>query len=125
MNQVVLQQDNDPSFVELLRCHLADHDADPRSGARWENLRDRLLKGGMPEILWKQGAENDLLQVSSEFEKRDEGSGDRFVEQLDFTLASPRRHPEMAPLFDPPMRRLLIGSTGFGLFYKDRSRERF
>jgi len=108
-----------------LRCRLADHDADPTSGARREDLRDRLLKGGMPEILWKPGAENDLLQVSSEFEKRDEGSGERFVEQLDFTLASLRRQTEMAPLFDPPMRRLVIGSTGFGLFYKDRSRERF
>jgi plasmid stabilization system protein ParE len=71
----------------------------------------------MPEVVWKQGAENDLLEIFSSFEELEEGSGQGFVERLDFTLTHLREHPEMAPIFDPPVRRLVIGSTGFGLFY--------
>ena len=71
----------------------------------------------MPEVVWKQGAENDLLEIFSNLEELEEGSGEGFVERLNFTLAHLRQHPEMAPLFDPPVRRLVIGSTGFGLFY--------
>lgn len=71
----------------------------------------------MPEVVWKQGAENDLLEIFSNLEDHKEGSGGSFVERLDFTLASLRRHPEIAPVFEPPVRRLVIGSTGFGLFY--------
>jgi len=28
----------------MLRTRLAEHDADPTGGTRWEDLRDRLLK---------------------------------------------------------------------------------
>jgi len=44
LNQVVLEQDRDPALVNLLRRRLAEHDANPTSGVRWEELRDRLLK---------------------------------------------------------------------------------
>lgn len=76
----------------------------------------------MPEVIWKQGAENDLLQVFSEFEDREVGSGEGFVARLDFTLQHLRLYPEMAPIFEPPVRRLVIGATGFGLFYSVEAR---
>jgi hypothetical protein len=44
LNQVVLERDKDPSLIELLRHRLAAHDADPKSGTPWAELRDRLLK---------------------------------------------------------------------------------
>jgi putative addiction module component (TIGR02574 family) len=44
LNQVVLEQDKDPALVELLRSRLNDHEANPASGVRWKELRDRLLK---------------------------------------------------------------------------------
>ena len=44
LNQVVLEQDKDPALIELLRRRLNDHKAEPESGVRWEELRDRLLK---------------------------------------------------------------------------------
>lgn len=44
LSQVVLEKDKDPALSELLRKRLGDHDADPQSGTRWEELRDRLLK---------------------------------------------------------------------------------
>ena|SRR5207237_10613341 len=71
----------------------------------------------MPEIVWKQGSENDLLQIFADLEVRSEGAGARFVYKLDFTLQHLRNHPEMAPMFEEPVRRLVIGSTGYGLFY--------
>ncbi len=65
----------------------------------------------MPEIIWKQGAENDLFHIFADLEERSEGSGERFVQKVDFTLGSLRIHPKIAPLFENPMRRLVIGST--------------
>ena len=76
----------------------------------------------MPEVVWKQGAENDLLEIFSNLEEHEQGLGERLVERLDFTLAHLRQHPEMAPIFELPVRRLVIGSTGFGLFYSVESR---
>src|SRR5256885_2831408 len=76
----------------------------------------------MPEILWKQGAENDLFHVFADLEEHREGAGERFVQKLDFTLEHLRVQPEMAPLFEEPMRRLVIGATGYGLFYSVEAR---
>jgi plasmid stabilization system protein ParE len=76
----------------------------------------------MPEIIWKQGAENDLLQIFAELEEHIEGAGARFADRLDFTLGHLRAHPEMAPMFEEPVRRLVIGSTGYGLFYSVEAR---
>ena len=76
----------------------------------------------MPEIIWKQGAENDLLHIFADLEDGSEGGGERFVQKLDFTLEHLRRHPEMAPVFEEPARRLVIGSTGYGLFYSVEAR---
>lgn len=44
LNQIVLEQDKDASLVAVLRTRLAEHDSDPASGTRWEELRERLLK---------------------------------------------------------------------------------
>jgi hypothetical protein len=43
LNQVVLEKEKDPALIELLRQRLAEHEAAPESGLRWEELRDRLL----------------------------------------------------------------------------------
>ncbi len=44
LKQVVLEKDKDPALLEMLRRRLAEYTADPRSGMRWQELRDRLLK---------------------------------------------------------------------------------
>ena len=44
LNQVVLEQDKDPALLELLRRRLNENRANPESGVRWEDLRNRLLK---------------------------------------------------------------------------------
>jgi plasmid stabilization system protein ParE len=71
----------------------------------------------MPEIVWKHGAEEDLLNVFAELEDYRPGAGERFTEDLDRVLQNLRSHPRLAPLFESPMRRLVVGNTGFGLFY--------
>ena len=76
----------------------------------------------MPEIIWKQGAENDLLQIFAELEEHTAAAGVRFTSRLDFTLGHLQAHPEIAPIFEEPVRRLVIGSTGYGLFYSVEAR---
>ena len=44
LNQVILEKERDPALMDLLRRRLAEHEAHPESGIRWEELRDRLLK---------------------------------------------------------------------------------
>ena len=76
----------------------------------------------MPEIIWKQGAENDLLQIFADLEDYSEGAGERLVRKLDLTLENLKIHPEIAPIFESPVRRLVIGSSGYGLFYSVETR---
>ena len=76
----------------------------------------------MPEVIWKGGAENDLVEVFAQLEDCSEGAGIRFVHKLDATLANLRAHPELAPMFEETVRRLVVGSTGYGLFYSVESR---
>src|SRR5687768_4173780 len=71
----------------------------------------------MPEVVWKQGAQEDLVRIFSQLDEAVAGSGERFVRKLDDTLQSLRNHPHLAPVFDPPVRRLVVGNSGYGLFY--------
>ena len=55
-------------------------------------------------------------------EERREGGGEHFTRLLDGTLQTLRRHPRMAPVFERPMRRLVAGNSGYGLFYTVETR---
>jgi plasmid stabilization system protein ParE len=76
----------------------------------------------MPEIIWKRGAEDDLLRIFASLEEGQEGRGERFTLMLDAMLNNLRRHPHMAPVFAHPMRRLVAGNSGYGLFYTVEAR---
>ena len=71
----------------------------------------------MPEIVWKWGAEDDLLRIFAELEERRIGSGEQFTLRLDAVLQNLRSYPSLAPVFELPMRRLVVGNTGYGVFY--------
>lgn len=43
--------------------------------------------------------------------------------KLDRTLVHVRAHPEIAPMYERPVRRLVTGSTGLGLFYSVEPRD--
>ncbi len=76
----------------------------------------------MVEIIWKRGAEEDLLRTFDDLEQFREGTGERFALKLDVTLQNLKVQPEMAPIFQQPMRRLVVGSSGYGLFYTVENR---
>lgn len=71
----------------------------------------------MPELVWKRGAEDDLLSIFASLGESRPGAGERFTLQLDAVLENLRKFPGMAPMFDPPMRRLVVGNSGYGVFY--------
>ena len=50
------------------------------------------------------------------------GAGERFTLRLDAVLENLRNFPHLAPVFEPPMRRLVVGNTGYGLFYTVEAR---
>jgi plasmid stabilization system protein ParE len=76
----------------------------------------------MIEIVWKRGAEEDVMSIYTDLEERREGAGDAFLWMLDSILQALRLHPQMAPVFEPPMRRLVAGNSGFGIFYTVEAR---
>ena len=76
----------------------------------------------MVEIVWKRGAEEDLVRIFSELEEFLDGAGERFTRHLDGTLQRLRSHPQMAPIYERPMRRLVVGNSGYGLFYTVEAR---
>jgi len=45
LSLVALEAEKDPALLALLRQRLEEHRAEPETGTRWEELRDRLLKG--------------------------------------------------------------------------------
>jgi hypothetical protein len=62
------------------------------------------------------------LKFFAPLEDRSDGAGVRFLDKLDFTLGNLRKHPELAPIFEGPVRRLVIGSTAYGLVYSVEAR---
>jgi plasmid stabilization system protein ParE len=74
------------------------------------------------EIVWTRGAEADLAAIYEELEERQAGSGDRLLLQANSALELLRYFPEMAPSFDPPIRRLLLNRRRHGLYYTVENR---
>jgi len=53
----------------------------------------------MAGIVWKRGAEDDLLRIFAGFEDFRAGSGETFTLKLDAVLQNLRSHPGLAPVF--------------------------
>ena len=62
------------------------------------------------------------MSIFSDLEERREGAGEAFSKMLDGALQGLRGHPQMAPVFEPPMRRLVAGNSGYGIFYTVEAR---
>ena len=71
----------------------------------------------MPELVWTQAAEGDLQEIFAQLEEVQEESGRRFLSLIDAALELLRQFPEMAPAFDPPLRRLVLNAGRHGVFY--------
>ncbi|MAS91655.1 MAG: hypothetical protein CMO55_00540 [Verrucomicrobiales bacterium] len=55
--------------------------------------------------------------ADSEFQLLYERFGNSFYQTVDTVLEQLRNHPESGPIFEEPVRRILIPSSPFGLFY--------
>jgi plasmid stabilization system protein ParE len=71
----------------------------------------------MRELVWTRAAESDLQEIYSQLENARENVGRRFLKLLDAALELLRQFPEMAPVFDPPLRRLVLNGRKHGIFY--------
>jgi len=55
--------------------------------------------------------------ADADFQQHYERYGDVFYNAVDRAIAQLRRFPESGPVYEPPVRRLVIHGTPFGLFY--------
>lgn len=74
------------------------------------------------ELVWTRGAEADLAAAYEDLEEQRSGSGDRLLLLTNSALELLRYFPEMAPAFDPPIRRLLLNRRRYGLYYTVENR---
>ena len=63
-----------------------------------------------------------MLRIFAELEDFRTGSGETFTRRLDAVLQNLRSHPGLPPVFEQPMRRLVVGNTGYGVFYTTEDR---
>ena len=71
----------------------------------------------MRDVVWTRAAEADLQKVYEDLEAFHEGSGERFLLLVDASIQLLKQFPEMAPIFEAPVRRLLLNTGRHGLFY--------
>ena len=76
----------------------------------------------LPEVIWTRGAEADLGALYQELEDYQSSNGDRLLLLIDSSLQLLRHFPEMAPIFDSPIRRLVLNSRKHGVFYSLENR---
>ena len=74
------------------------------------------------EVVWTRRAETDLQSAYEVLEARAEGTGERLLLVVDGALAMLRMFPEIAPHYDLPIRRMILGKTNYGIFYTVENR---
>jgi plasmid stabilization system protein ParE len=76
----------------------------------------------MTEFILLLQAELDIQTAFGRYEDHQEGRGEVFMRQLDAALSLVRQHPEIAPIYAGPYRRLLIRDFPYGIFYQAQSK---
>ena len=76
----------------------------------------------MPDIVWKRGADEDLMSIFADLEEWREGAGEAFTRMLDGTLQGLRGHPQMAPVFGTADAAAGGGQLGLRHFYTVEAR---
>ena len=71
----------------------------------------------MIEVVWTRAAEADLQAAYDELEDGVEEAGTELLQLIDSALQLLKEFPEMAPVYERPLRRLLIRNGRHGLFY--------
>jgi plasmid stabilization system protein ParE len=75
----------------------------------------------MTELVLLLEADLDIQAAFDRYEGFQAGLGEVFMRQLDAALGLLRRHPEIAPVYAGPYRRMLIRDFPYGVFYQVQS----
>jgi hypothetical protein len=74
----------------------------------------------MTDLILLLQADLDIQTAFERYEEYQEGRGEVFLRQLDAALTLVRQHPELAPVYVGPYRRMLIRDFPYGIFYTVR-----
>ena len=72
----------------------------------------------MIELILLLEADSDIQAAFNRYEDNQEGRGEVFIRHLDAAFALLRQHPEIAPTYAHPYRRMLIRDFPYGIFYQ-------
>ena len=72
----------------------------------------------MTDLILLLQADRDIQTAFERYENYQSGRGEVFMRQLDIALTLLRRHPEIAPVYAGPYRRMLIRDFPYGIFYQ-------
>src|SRR5205823_13843429 len=72
----------------------------------------------MIELILLLQADLDIQTAFNRYEDFQAGRGEVFIRQLDAALTLLRTHPEIAPVYGGPYRRMLIRDFPYGIFYQ-------
>jgi len=71
----------------------------------------------MTDLILLLQADLDIQTAFARYEDYQEGRGEVFLRQLDAALTLLRQHPELAPVYAEPYRRMLVRDFPYGIFY--------
>jgi len=71
----------------------------------------------MIDLILLLQADLDIQAAFERYEAYQPGRGEVFMRQMDAALSLLRRHPELAPVYAGPYRRMLIRDFPYGIFY--------
>jgi len=75
----------------------------------------------MIDLILLLQADRDIQSAFQRYENYQAGRGEIFIRQLDFALTLLRQHPEIAPVYAGPYRRMLVRDFPYGIFYQRQS----
>ena len=72
----------------------------------------------MIDLILLLQADLDIQIAFSRYEEVQTGRGEVFMQRLEAALTLLRTHPEIAPVYAGPYRRMLIHDFPYGIFYQ-------
>ena len=76
----------------------------------------------MAEVVWTQRAEAHLQEIYNRLEDRNDGAGDKFLEEVESALGLIQGFPHIGRIFHHPIRRRVIHDGIYGIFYVPENR---
>jgi hypothetical protein len=71
----------------------------------------------MIDLILLLQADHDIQTAFERYEDYQAGRGEVFMRQLDAAFTLVRQHPEIAPTYAGPYRRMLVREFPYGIFY--------